>query len=56
MRQDLVIRQAQSNVCPHHRPPPRRVYTPTPDGFERFLRACAGLPPAAAEIMLDRSC
>jgi hypothetical protein len=40
MRQTLVIRHARSNVSPRHRPPPRRVYTPTPDGYERFLQEC----------------
>jgi hypothetical protein len=28
-------------------PPPRRAYTPTPDGFERFLRECLVLSPTA---------
>jgi hypothetical protein len=32
------------------------VYTPTPDGFERFLRECLVLSPAAVEITLDLSC
>jgi hypothetical protein len=28
---------------PPHPPPPRRVSTPTLDGFARFLRACVSL-------------
>jgi hypothetical protein len=27
-------------ASPRHSPPPRRLYTPTPDGCERFLREC----------------
>jgi hypothetical protein len=30
--------------CRTHRPRTLRVYTPTPDGFERFLRESVGLP------------
>ena len=33
----------------------RRVYTPTPDGFEHFLRACVGLAPVAGALTLDLS-
>jgi hypothetical protein len=38
-----------------HPPPSRRVYTPTADGFENFLRACVGLPPVAGVLTLDLS-
>ena len=49
-----LIRPAPSAVSSH---PPHwgRVYTPTPDGYERFLRACVGLPPAAGALTLDLS-
>jgi hypothetical protein len=30
--------------CATHRSRTRRVYTPTPDGYERFLRESVGLP------------
>jgi hypothetical protein len=30
--------------CTTHRPRTLRVYTPTPDGYERFLRESVGLP------------
>jgi hypothetical protein len=43
MWQGHLIRRALSKASPHYPPPPRWVYTPTPDGFERFLRACVGL-------------
>jgi hypothetical protein len=41
--QNPLIRQAPSAAFPLHQPPPNEVYTPTPDGFERFLRVCVGL-------------
>jgi hypothetical protein len=31
--------------CGTHRPRTLRVYTPTPDSYERFLRESVGLPP-----------
>jgi hypothetical protein len=43
MWQGHLIRPASSHPFPHSQPPPHRVYTPTPDGFERFLQACLGL-------------
>jgi hypothetical protein len=43
MWQGHLIRQAPGNASPRHPPPPRRVYLPTPDGFERFLREGVGL-------------
>jgi hypothetical protein len=38
-----ISRQSRS---PHvfHLPPPPRLYTPTPDGFERCMRAWVRLP------------
>jgi hypothetical protein len=43
MWQGHLIRQVSSHASPLYQPPPRRVYTPTPEGFERFLWACLGL-------------
>jgi hypothetical protein len=43
MWQGHLIRQAPSHASPLNQPLPRRVYTPTPDGFEHFLWACLGL-------------
>jgi hypothetical protein len=31
-------------LCATYRPRTLQVYTPTPDGFERFLREAVGLP------------
>jgi hypothetical protein len=44
MGQSPLIRPASSHPFPHSQPPPHRVYTPTPDGFERFLQVWLGLP------------
>jgi hypothetical protein len=54
MWQGHLIRPAPSASFVH---PPRgpRVYTPTADGYERFLRACVGLPPAAGALTRDLS-
>jgi hypothetical protein len=55
MRQGHLIRRALFQAFPCDQPPPRRVWTPTPDGFERFLRDCVGLardeglPPCARD-------
>jgi hypothetical protein len=38
-----LIRRAPFQAFPLYQPPRCRVCTPTPDGFERFLRACVGL-------------
>jgi hypothetical protein len=54
MWQGHLIRPAPSETSVYP-PRGRRVYSPTPDGFERFLRACVGLPPAAGAITLDLS-
>lgn len=54
MGQSYLIRPAPSEASPHPSQP-RRVYTPMPDGFERFLRACVGLSPALGAIPRDRS-
>ena len=54
MWQGHLIRPAPSAVSVHL-PRGRRVYTPTADGYERFLRACVGLPPAAGATTLDLS-
>jgi hypothetical protein len=43
MWQGHLIRQVPFKTSPRHLPRPHRVYSPTPDGFERFLRACVGL-------------
>jgi len=43
MWQGHLIRQIPGNASPRRPPSPRPVYTPTPDGFERFLRAYVGL-------------
>ena len=49
-----LIRRAPFRTVPRHQPPSHWVWTPTPDGFEQFLRACVGfardegLPPRAA--------
>jgi hypothetical protein len=43
MRQSHLVRQVPANASPRYPLPPRRVYTPTPNGFERFLRGCVGL-------------
>jgi hypothetical protein len=39
-----LVLQVSSQPSPRHAPSPRRVYTPSPDGFERFLRECLVLP------------
>jgi hypothetical protein len=36
--------QGQPSSRSTRRPRPPRLYTPTPDGYERFLRVCVGLP------------
>jgi len=54
MWQGHLIRPAPS-VASSQPPRGRGVYTPTPEGFERFLRACVGLPPAAGALALDLS-
>jgi hypothetical protein len=46
MWQGHLIRPAPAAGQPPCRP---WVYTPTPHGFERFLRACVGLCPAAGQ-------
>jgi hypothetical protein len=43
MRQGHLIPRVPFQTFPHHQPPLHGVWTPTPDGFERFLRACVGL-------------
>jgi hypothetical protein len=43
MWQGPLIRRAPFQAFPFDQPPPHRVWTPTPDGFERFLRDCVGL-------------
>ena len=43
MWQGHLIRRAPSKTSPHDPLAPRQVYTPTADGFERFLRTCVGL-------------
>jgi hypothetical protein len=43
MWQGHLISRVLSQVSPYYSPPPRRVSTPTPDGFERFLWECVGL-------------
>jgi hypothetical protein len=43
MWQGHLIRPVSSQASPLSQSPPRRVYTPTPDGFEHFLWACLGL-------------
>jgi hypothetical protein len=55
MWQGHLICPASSHPFPHDQPPPRRVYTSTPTGFERVLRACVGLSPAVGAIILDLS-
>jgi hypothetical protein len=40
MQQGHLIRPVPFHPSPLSQPPPRRVYTPTPDGFECFLREC----------------
>jgi hypothetical protein len=35
--------QAPPDASPPGQPPMRWWYTPTPDGFERFIWACVGL-------------
>ena len=44
MWQGHLIRPVPSRPFARSRPRPRRVYTPTPQGFERFLRECVGVP------------
>jgi hypothetical protein len=55
MWQGHLIRPAPSPVSLRDQPRLHRLYTPTPDGYERFLRACVGLSPAAGAIILDLS-
>jgi hypothetical protein len=43
MWQGYLIRQVPSHASPLFQRPRRRVYTPTPNGFERFLGECVGL-------------
>jgi hypothetical protein len=43
MWQGHLIHPVPPPVSPHDQPPLHRVYTPTPDGFERFLWDCLGL-------------
>ena len=38
-----LILRAPVRTFPRYQPPLHRVWTPTPDGFERFLQACVGL-------------
>jgi hypothetical protein len=54
MRHGHLIRPA-SSAASFHPPQLRRAYTPTPHGFESFLRACVGLAPAAGAMTLDLS-
>jgi Beta/Gamma crystallin len=49
-----LIRPA-SSAASFHPPQLRRAYTPTPNGFESFLRACVGLAPAVGAMTLDLS-
>jgi hypothetical protein len=55
MRQGPLILRAPFQAFPRNQPPPHRVCTPTPDGFERFLQDCVGLscgeglPPCARD-------
>jgi hypothetical protein len=44
MWQRYLTYSTSSQTFPPYQAPLRRVYTPTPDGFERFLRECVGLP------------
>jgi hypothetical protein len=43
MWQGHLIHPGPSPVSPRDQPPLHRLYTPTPDGFERFLWDCLGL-------------
>jgi hypothetical protein len=43
MWQGHLIRPVLSQTSSLSQPPPRRVSTPTADGFEHFLWACPGL-------------
>jgi hypothetical protein len=54
MWQGHLIRPTPSASSVHPSRGPR-VYTPTADGYERFLRACVGLPPAAGALTRDLS-
>jgi hypothetical protein len=54
MWQGHLIRPAPS-AASFHPPRFRRVYTPSPHGFEGFLRACVGLAPAAVEMTRELS-
>jgi hypothetical protein len=49
MRRAPRLRQAPSEASPHQLPR-YPVYTPTPDGFERFLWACVGLSRAEGAL------
>ena len=55
MQQSHLIRPVSFQASPLSQPPPRRVYTPTPDGFERFLRDCLVHSPTAVEVMRELS-
>src|SRR5687768_15345126 len=44
MRHEQRSRHVLSQPPPSDLAPPRRLYTPTPNGFERFLRECLVLP------------
>ena len=55
MQQSHLIRPVSFQASPLSQLPPHRVYTPTPDGFERFLRDCLLLSSAAVEITLELS-
>jgi hypothetical protein len=54
MWQGHLIRQVPSQASPLSQPPPRRVYTPTPYGFERFLRECVGLSRNESTLLCAR--
>ena len=43
MWQGHLSRRAPCRTFPCYQPSLLRVWTPTPDGFERFLLACVGL-------------
>jgi hypothetical protein len=60
MWQGYLIRQVPSHASPLSQPARWRVYTLTPDGFERFLGECVGLsrgkgaPPRARSPRTER--
>ena len=55
MQQSHLIRPVSFHTSPLSQLPRRRLYTPTPDGFERFLRDCLVLSSAAVEITRELS-